>query len=140
MIFASVRSSWSPKTTREARRISSCMSATSGSIRSSGASIITASCTGAIKRKPAGGPDAGQPQNIGAGALHRPIPDRTLVELGNAGAAIPAEQRRHYSGIERVRQPIVRPTPVDCEQLMVLAIISCASKVEKPSRAARVSA
>ena len=61
------------------------------------------------------GPDAGDPQNVGAGALYWKIGDGAGVELGNAGATRPAHRSPHHSGIERMRQPVVRPAPVHRE-------------------------
>ena len=106
---------------RDARRMISCISATSASIRSIGASISTASCTGASSLMPCRcRQDAGNAQNVGAGRLNRPIANRSLVEFGDAGAAGPAESRAHDAGLQRVLHPIVRPCPVLRELLVVL--------------------
>jgi hypothetical protein len=44
--------------------------------------------------------NAGDAQNLGASALHRPIPDRTLVEFGDSSQALPAKDGPHHASIE----------------------------------------
>ena len=66
----------------------SCASATSDSIRSSGASIDTASWIGPQFDPAAMRPDAGHAQNIRTGRLYRKITDRARVEFADAGADV----------------------------------------------------
>ena len=84
--------------------------------------------------------NAGNPQDVSAGRLNWPVADRALVELENSSAAGPAEGCAHAARLQRVLHPIIRPAPILREQFAVLVSISCASKVETPSRPARVSA
>jgi hypothetical protein len=59
-------------------------------------------------------------QRVAGGRLHREIRDCPLVELGNAGAALPVERGPNHSGVEGMRGPVRGPAPIDAEELMML--------------------
>src|SRR6516164_5154532 len=55
---------------------------------------------------------AGDPQNVSAGGLYRPISDRALVKFRDAGPTLPAERRTHHSGLQCVLHKVIAPAPV----------------------------
>src|SRR5262245_46463875 len=106
---------------REARRMMSCVAATSASMFSMELSITRASCTHPTQPDPrARSHDAGETHDVCRGRLDWPIRDRAYVEFRDAGATHPTHGRAHDAGIERVRNPVLRPAPVLVEQTAVL--------------------
>src|SRR5262249_21391 len=67
-----------------------------------------------------GAENAGDPQNFTGTGLYRPIPDRALVEFGNAGSTMPAKCRAHDAGLQRMLHEIIAPGPVLRELLAML--------------------
>jgi len=68
------------------------------------------------------GQNAGNPQNIGAGALDRPVADRAIVDRPDDSNVIgPTKRGPHHAGLQRVGNVIIRPGPILRELLTVLA-------------------
>ena len=145
-MLASVRSSCGPSaaalsTTRDARRMISRISATSASIRSIGASISTASCTGASSLMPCrvAMMQATRKMSAPVACTGQLRIERSLSSVTPVRHVQPIAVRID-PGLQGVLHPVVGPRQYCANTSRCWLSISCASNVETPALAARVSA